>query len=669
MTTGGIVSAPAVGTNGTIIWAPGRIDAFSFAQLEYDLSIVPKVSDTRVVITGTPTPASGGTTAIYVDETCSRTLPASPAPCSTALQLAGATHTLGPLCELAVTVGTSLATRAVVDDLRAYGTRRGVMVEWTTLAEHGTVGFHLLRLNAESGEYERVNDQLLPGLLHSRHGGTYRYRDARVEVGEMHTYKLVEVEANGNRLEYGPYPVIVAKNRKRAGGWSRSVADAPLANLERAPRARPEVQKARRKARKKARLKARLARHKRRAATAKITIEEPGLYYLDAARIGEILGLRTARVRRLIGSQRLSMSNRGEPVATAAARGNRGLYFYGEAVGGGKETRAPQDRRDDIYTQENVYLLRRGRGLPMGVVDGGRPEPVAGRHFRDTVQVEGNKYTVTHLFDDPDGDYWMWDFRIGGLPLSDCDAVGPGMPCYISEYPLPSPAVVDYGDADATLTVRLHGGTQTADAVDHRVSVSLNGRPLGNAEWDGTIAHTARFTFPASLLLDAGNSVAVDAAPSGDPDMPSVVYVNDITLDYPRAFSARAQSLLMPATGSRTQTVDGFHSETVRVFDLADPKRPARVVNTTIDGRPGNYRVSFVAGQQPRNYLAIDPGDARAPLSIIADEPSRLRSRRHRVDYLIISADEMLDAAEVRDGRLGDLSYLVDDLTEAVMGG
>jgi hypothetical protein len=28
----------------------------------------------------------------------------------------------------------------------------------------------------------------------------------------------------------------------------------------------------------------------------------------------------------------------------------------------------------------------------------------------------------------------------------------------------------------------------------------------------------------------------------------------------------------------------------------------------------------------------------------------------------------MLDAAEIRDGRLGDLSYLVEDLTEAVLG-
>jgi hypothetical protein len=28
----------------------------------------------------------------------------------------------------------------------------------------------------------------------------------------------------------------------------------------------------------------------------------------------------------------------------------------------------------------------------------------------------------------------------------------------------------------------------------------------------------------------------------------------------------------------------------------------------------------------------------------------------------------MLEAAEVREGRLGDLGYLVDDLTEAVIG-
>ncbi len=48
---------------------------------------------------------------------------------------------------------------------------------------------------------------------------------------------------------------------------------------------------------------------------------------------------------------------------------------------------------------------------------------------------------------------------------------------------------------------------------------------------------------------------------------------------------------------------------------------------------------------------------------------AELPESRYRSWVAYHSAMMMLDAAEVRDGRLGDLSYLVDDLTEAVLGG
>ncbi len=48
---------------------------------------------------------------------------------------------------------------------------------------------------------------------------------------------------------------------------------------------------------------------------------------------------------------------------------------------------------------------------------------------------------------------------------------------------------------------------------------------------------------------------------------------------------------------------------------------------------------------------------------------AELPESRYRSWVAYHAAIMMLDAAEVRDGRLGDLSYLVDDLTEAVMGG
>jgi hypothetical protein len=636
VTQGGIVSQPAVNGTGALTWDPGVIPAGGTAQLEYNLGIRPQPSSARTIVTGTP--ASNGTTATYVDETCSG------AGCS-GQQLARATQTLGPLCELAVNIGVSLATRAVIGDLQAYASDRGVVVEWTTLAEHATVGFHLLRFDAHSGEYVRVNDRLLPGLLHSRHGGTYRYVDPQAQVSELHSYRLVEIEADGSRRTYGPYSVIVADKPRRGHVGSGSDRDSPVVDFERIPRPQSVDYAARREARKSARREARELRRKRRGAAAKISVREAGLYYIEASAVAEVLGLKTARVRRLISRGRLSLSNRGERVATTAAVGNTGLYFYGQEVG--DDTLPEQDRHDHVFTHDNIYWLQRGPALPMAVVDGGRPNPVAHSHFREIVRAEGNKYSLTHLFDDPDDDYWMWDFRVGGLALSDCDAAAAGMPCYISEYPLPSPGVVSHGESDATLTLRLHGGSETTAMFDHHVTVTLNGETLGSTEWDGTRAHSARFTVPTSLLLDAGNIVRVDAAPSSDADMPSIVYINDISLEYPRASSARDQSLLIPGRISRTETVDGFRFDDMWVLDLANPKRPARVSNTTIDGLTNNYRVSFVAATPPGDYLVIDPRVARKPYSIVADEPSMLRTRRHRIDYLIITVDEMVGAAGV----------------------
>lgn len=48
---------------------------------------------------------------------------------------------------------------------------------------------------------------------------------------------------------------------------------------------------------------------------------------------------------------------------------------------------------------------------------------------------------------------------------------------------------------------------------------------------------------------------------------------------------------------------------------------------------------------------------------------AELPESRYRSWVAYHSAMMMLDAAEVREGRLGDLHYLVDDLTEAVLGG
>jgi hypothetical protein len=57
-----------------------------------------------------------------------------------------------------------------------------------------------------------------------------------------------------------------------------------------------------------------------------------------------------------------------------------------------------------------------------------------------------------------------------------------------------------------------------------------------------------------------------------------------------------------------------------------------------------------------------------AAASFRAGYGAELPESRYRPWVAYHSAMMMLEAAEVREGRLGSLQYLVDDLTEAVLG-
>ena len=104
---------------------------------------------------------------------------------------------------------TPAPTIAMISGFRSYLDGGQVMVEWQTLAERGTVGFYLERKDAGSGRFQRVNQALLPGLLSSPVGGTYRYADGRAEPGGSYVYRLVEEEFRGGQRYYGPFEVTV----------------------------------------------------------------------------------------------------------------------------------------------------------------------------------------------------------------------------------------------------------------------------------------------------------------------------------------------------------------------------------------------------------------------------------------------------------------------------
>ena len=100
-------------------------------------------------------------------------------------------------------------TYALISSFHVYEQAGQAIVSWQTSGEVGTVGFYLERFEAASGDYLRLNDHLLPGLLTSPEGGVYQYVDGSATPGETYRYRLIEVVAKGQENVYGPYTVSV----------------------------------------------------------------------------------------------------------------------------------------------------------------------------------------------------------------------------------------------------------------------------------------------------------------------------------------------------------------------------------------------------------------------------------------------------------------------------
>lgn len=76
-----------------------------------------------------------------------------------------------------------------------------VVIEWQTETERNIAGFHIYRGEAESGTFERINEQLIPARGSSIAGDTYTFVDENVEAGTTYTYRLVDVELDNTTQE------------------------------------------------------------------------------------------------------------------------------------------------------------------------------------------------------------------------------------------------------------------------------------------------------------------------------------------------------------------------------------------------------------------------------------------------------------------------------------
>lgn len=630
---GSIVSQPAVGGTGNVTWNPGTLAAGATALLAYRIHVTPTSAGQRIPVTGTP--ASGnGTRAQYLDETANTTQ-------------ARATYLFGPLCELAVT--ENLLTVAVVSSFRALPAEGGgVLVEWSTASEVGTAGFHLQRWDRNARRWTPVNKELLAGLLHAPQGGVYRFVDEGASPLEPQTYRLVEVEAGGNRRVHGPFRVSAdwSGRRPAEGAYQRKAhgVDPPSPGMGDGRRERgPGGEDA--------------GKASRPIPSSPygvhLTVAETGLYYLPANDVAAWLGLKLKEAEKDLADGRLSLTRDGVPVAWypdlfADGKRARGLFFYGEASG-------------TLYSDAGVYRLHRdGGGLLMWTADAPAAFAGGGGVFTGTIHSERDVLPATAIAPDPESDYWFWEFLQGG------DATY-GRRTFTLDAPGAAPG------SGGMLTVTLHGATASGVAGEHRVAVALNGTPLGETSWQGLNGQAASFSIPPGLLTEAGNQVELTGSlGAGAPY--SFTYVDGFDLSYQRSLRAAGDVLAFHAETATPLTATGFSNPDVRLLEVTDPVRP-RWIRATVepDGAAG-YRLSFTPTAGARYLAAAGAGLHVSATSRPWSSPPWLRSDDREIEYLVIAPQSLWTAAERlaalrRDQGLAAETAYLDQIADEFGGG
>jgi hypothetical protein len=599
---GSLVSAPSVGGTGDITWNPGTVAAGATVLFSYRVNVTPTSAGQRIPVTATP--ASGnGTRAQYVDETGNITQ-------------TRATYLSGPLCELAVT--ENLLTQAVVSSFRASrADGGGVLLEWKTASEAGTVGFYVERWDPSARRWVRVNREILAGLLHAPQGGTYRFVDAGASPYERQAYRLVEVEAAGGRKTYGPFRALVDWERPdpRSGG--------AVATYER--EAHPATRRTEAEAPdgpgRKGLMRAAVFGG---ADGVHLSVKETGLVYLPAADVAAWLGLSVDKAGKTIADGKLALTRGDQAVAwypdftDPKGKSAQGLLFYSEAP-------------DSLYTDASVYRLQRDKnGLLMAVVPAGSATAAASGTFPETIHTERDVFAATVIGPDPESDYWFWEFLQGS------DATYGHR-----TFTLDAPGFA--GTGAGSLSVALQGATASGVADEHQAAVRLNGTALGETHWTGITPQRATFAIPPGVLLAAGNQVEITATTgSGAPY--SFYYVDGFDLSYPRAFRAAGDTLTFTAGGNAQVTVGGFSSSAVRLLDVQDPLHPRWISGAAVgpDTLAG-FRLTFIPSPQGR-YLAT--AAVKSPAAVRAWSAPALRSAANRADYLVVAPAGLREAAE-----------------------
>jgi hypothetical protein len=214
----------------------------------------------------------------------------------------------------------------------------------------------------------------------------------------------------------------------------------------------------------------------------------------------------------------------------------------------------------------------------------------------------------------------------------------------------------------AELDVFLQGASESGNAIDHHIAVSVNGVPAGEAQFAGKRPYRMSLSVPASLLREGANELSLTNV--SDTGVTSYVFLDRFTLAHPQLSGLAGGRFegVWPESGSVGLQLGGAVSGPVRIVDVTalgtgtgtggagSAGTAGPVWLTGFEGTAGGIRFHVEAGH--RYWVGGDSALFSARVS--PPQPSTLKSAGNQADYLLVAPRAFLAAAEPLLARRAD---------------
>ncbi len=325
-------------------------------------------------------------------------------------------------------------------------------------------------------------------------------------------------------------------------------------------------------------------------------------------------------------ASRLRLERQGEPVSfhlepagDAFGPGSR-LYFYVE------RSAASTD-----FTAELAFELVSGAGGVVMPLQSAAPGAnVLATASSVSRSFEANRFYQPGLLEAKD--LWLWEALASGATR-------------VKTFSLAGVSPSGGGSGTAELDVFLQGASESGQAVDHHVSVAVNGTLVGEAQFAGKQPYPMSLSLPPSLLREGTNELSLTNV--ADTGVTSLVFLDRFRIAHAQLGGLTSGLFEGTWAESGTVTISGL-SGSAALVDVSAATGSGQGVPAGPKWLSGyqamgsSVRFHAEAGHR---YLVASAAALPAP-RVAAPAASTLRATTNQADYLLIAPRAFLTAAE-----------------------